>query len=137
MLINRLELNIRFSDLDPMGIVWHGNYFKYFEDGREAFGKEFNIGYKEVFNEGFYLPLTHIECQFKKPIQYNDVLILETKYVNQAAAKITFEYTILSKTDKSIVAVGKSEQVFLFKNRELHLTIPKFYAHWKTKWGLQ
>ncbi len=137
MLINQLDLNIRFSDLDPMGIVWHGNYIKYFEDGREAFGKEYNIGYSEAYSQGFYLPLTHIECQFKKPIQYNDELVLETKYINQAAAKITFEYTILSKNDKSIVAVGKSEQVFLTMDRQLHLTIPDFYTDWKKKWSLK
>ena len=33
-------LEIRFSEVDSMKIVWHGSYAKYFEDAREAFGKE-------------------------------------------------------------------------------------------------
>ena len=35
-----LIITVRFSETDPLGIVWHGNYIKYFEDGREAFGRK-------------------------------------------------------------------------------------------------
>ena len=31
--------DIRFSEVDSMGVVWHGNYAKYFEDAREEFGR--------------------------------------------------------------------------------------------------
>lgn len=31
------KVRIRFNETDPLGIVWHGNYIVYFEDGREAF----------------------------------------------------------------------------------------------------
>ena len=43
MLISEIEIDIRFSETDAMGVVWHGNYLKFFEDGREAFGKEFGL----------------------------------------------------------------------------------------------
>jgi len=36
----KTETIIRFSEVDSMGVVWHGNYIKYFEDGREAFGNK-------------------------------------------------------------------------------------------------
>ena len=29
-----VQLRVRFSETDPLGIVWHGNYIKYFEEGR-------------------------------------------------------------------------------------------------------
>lgn len=129
-------LFIRFSDMDPMGIVWHGNYIRYFEDGREDFGKKYGISYMFAYENGFMLPLVHVDCQFKNAITYEDELILETKYINTPAAKIKFEYTIFSKDKNTIYATGKSEQVFLTKDRQLHLTIPDFYLSWKKKWGL-
>ena len=42
-LINRSKIEVRFSEVDSMSVVWHGNYVKYLEDGREAFGKEFGL----------------------------------------------------------------------------------------------
>ena len=37
------EIEIRFSEVDSMNIVWHGSYVLYLEDAREAFGKKYNL----------------------------------------------------------------------------------------------
>ena len=37
------SFDIRFSEVDSMGVVWHGNYAKYFEDAREEFGRKYFI----------------------------------------------------------------------------------------------
>jgi hypothetical protein len=37
-LIEKTAIPVRFNEADPLGIVWHGHYIRYFEDGREAFG---------------------------------------------------------------------------------------------------
>lgn len=39
------EVEIRFSEVDSMNVVWHGSYPLYFEDAREAFGKKFGLAY--------------------------------------------------------------------------------------------
>ncbi|MCH5716298.1 acyl-CoA thioesterase [Niabella hibiscisoli] len=44
-LSHTIEVLIRFNEADPLGIVWHGHYVRYFEDGREAFGEQYGIGY--------------------------------------------------------------------------------------------
>ncbi len=38
-LVSTTEVLVRFNEADPLGIVWHGHYIRYFEDGREDFGK--------------------------------------------------------------------------------------------------
>lgn len=48
MLISKTNIPVRFSEIDSLGILWHGHYIKYFEDGREAFGAEYNLGYMDV-----------------------------------------------------------------------------------------
>ena len=48
-----VPLKIRFSEVDSMNIVWHGSYMMYFEDAREAFGREYGIAYLDIFGNGY------------------------------------------------------------------------------------
>ena len=43
------DIEIRFSEIDSMGVVWHGSYTLYFEDAREAFGQKYGLGYMTFF----------------------------------------------------------------------------------------
>jgi acyl-CoA thioester hydrolase len=135
-LVAEKEIEVRFSEVDSMGIVWHGSYAKYFEDAREAFGKKFNIGYLRIFGEGFYAPLVSLDFSYKKPLVYGDKAIVQITYRYTEAAKICFEYKILSSKDKSLIATGNSIQVFLDKTYTLVLNNPDFYLDWKKENGL-
>jgi len=135
-LIDRKEIIVRFSEVDSMRIVWHGNYLKYFEDGRESFGNRFQLGYLDVYRHNVMIPIVKINCDFKRPLVYGDEAIIETRYINSDAAKILFEYTIYRKTDQEVMATGSSMQVFLTPEGELLLTLPGFYIEWKKLQGL-
>ena len=130
------ETEVRFCEVDSMGIVWHGHYIKYFEDGREAFGREHDLGYMDVYARGFFIPIVNINCSYKRPILYNGPLMIEAKFVDTPAAKIIFEYKLYNKENGEVYATGTSEQVFLTRERELHLTLPEFYVQWKKDKGL-
>lgn len=136
MLVNTTEISPRFSEVDSMGIVWHGHYIQYFEVGREGFGKEFGIGYMDVYAQGFFLPIVNINCSYKKPIPYDKPFLIETRYIDSPAAKIQFAYTLTCTDKNEIYATGNSEQVFLTKERKLHLTVPRFFEEWKKRCGL-
>jgi acyl-CoA thioester hydrolase len=135
-LIHTSETTIRFSEVDSMRIVWHGNYIKFFEDGREAFGKQYGIGYLDMYAAGLMTPVVEISCNYKKQLSYGDEVIIETKYINTEAAKILFHYDLYRKSDHELVATGKSVQVFLDKNGELLLTVPDYIIEWKKRHGL-
>lgn len=135
-LISHKEIDIRFSEVDMMGIVWHGNHIKYFEDGREHFGKKYGIGYMEVHRRGYMIPLVDIQVNYKKAIRYETTIVVETRFVDSPAAKVIFEYEITDKSSSEVYATGRSVQVFLTNEGELYLTIPDFYAEWKKKWGI-
>ena len=47
------EIDVRFSEVDSMNFVWHGAYALYFEDGREAFGAKYGLGYLDIFRAGY------------------------------------------------------------------------------------
>lgn len=118
-----------------MGVVWHGQYMKYFEDGREDFGNKFGINYLDLYKRGFFAPIVKIECTYKKPLVYGDTALIETRFVNSEAAKIIFDYTIYNNNTREIVATGSSIQVFLNLERELLLWFPPFFLEWRKKLG--
>lgn len=133
-LIDRTTIRVRFSEIDSMQIVWHGEYVRYFEDGRESFGKHYGLGYMDIYNEGYMVPIVDLNCQFKRSLAFNEEVIIETRYIACEAAKIKFEYTLYRSTDNAIVATGTTTQVFLNTNKELELINPTFYLEWKKKW---
>lgn len=120
-----------------MQVVWHGEYIRYFEDGRISFGDRYGIGYLDVVNQGYMVPIVELDCQFKQSLVFGDEAIIETRYINTPSAKIFFEYIIYRASDEEVVATGSSTQAFINMNRELELTNPEFYLEWKKKWGIE
>jgi acyl-CoA thioester hydrolase len=135
-LTDRTEIKVRFGEVDSMRIVWHGNYLKYFEDGRESFGLKYQLGYLDVYKHHVMIPLVKVTCDFKRPLVYGDTAVVETRFVNTDAAKIVFEYTVFRKSDNEVMATGSSLQVFLTPEGELLLVPPPFFAGWKKHWGI-
>jgi acyl-CoA thioester hydrolase len=135
-LINTTETYVRFSEVDSMAVVWHGNYIKYLEDGREAFGREFGMGYNDVFEKGFMTPIVKLDINYTKQTRYGEQVVIETKFVRTDAAKIIFDYKIWRKSDKAVVLKARSIQVFIDLKGEMEISNPEFYIEWQRKFGL-
>ena len=136
-LTNTIEIEVKFSDVDMLGVVWHGNYIRYFEDGREAFGKQYGLGYMDVYNAGYVVPIVNVNCDYKRFLKYEDRLIIETTYTPTESAKINFTYRLLNAQTGELIVKGSTVQVFVRKdNFELQLTNPVFFMDWKQQQGL-
>lgn len=135
-LINSVKTKIRFSEVDSMRVVWHGNYVKYLEDGRENFGEEYKLGYYDVFEHGLMTPIVKLEVDYKSVIRYGEEIIIETEYIPTKAAKIIFKYKIFNAKTKKIALTASTTQVFIDTKEILHLTNPDFYVEWQKKWGI-
>ncbi len=134
-LINRTPVAVRFSEVDSMQIVWHGEYVKYFEDGREAFGREFEgLGYMDIYASGYLAPIVELQLEYKRSLKVNERAVVETQYIDSQGAKILFEYIIRRDGDNEVIATGRSTQVFLDTAGELVLLSPEFYLNWKRRW---
>ncbi len=136
VLIDRKTITVRFSEVDSMMVVWHGEYIRYFEDGRESFGKHYDgLKYMDYFNSGYLAPIVEVSCQYKQSLTFGEEAIIETRYIRTAAAKIVFDYTIYRASDGAVAATGSSTQVFInAQTRELELNNPPFYTEWKKRW---
>src|ERR1700730_11537038 len=133
-LVCNTEVLVRFNEADPLGIVWHGHYIRYFEDGREDFGNKYGIGYLEIYSRGFVIPVVNVDCSFKKSLRYGDSVIVETSFIPCDAAKIQFSYRLFNKKTMDLVATGNSVQVFLDKEQSnLQLLNHPFFEEWKKR----
>ena len=131
------QVRIRFVETDPLGIVWHGNYIQYFEDGRESFGRHHGISYLDQKQHGYATPIVKSSTDHKLPLRYGDIATVKTIYVDSPAAKMVFRYEIYNQ-ENQLVCTGETVQVFVdnIGQGELSLTPPDFFIEWKKKVGL-
>lgn len=130
------ELEIRFSDVDMMGVVWHGTYAKYLEDAREAFGVKYGLSYTTYIVEYTFAPIVELNISYKKPLKYGMTPVVKIIYRPTEAAKIIFDYEIFNPKNGDLFLKARSVQVFMDKNYNLLWESPKFYEAWKKQMGL-
>ncbi len=127
-----VDLKVRFSETDAMGVVWHGNYLKFFEDAREYFGLIYKMEYLDVYKNGYFTPIVKSEINHKAVVYYGqDVKVIAT-LTFCAAAKIIFDYKVINASTNEIAAIGQTIQVFMHaEERTLMLNKPDFYSEWE------
>ncbi|RZF60160.1 acyl-CoA thioesterase [Sphingobacterium corticibacterium] len=134
-LTETVDIPVRFSEVDSLGIVWHGHYILYFEQGREAFGKSYGIDYRTVQKAGYTTPIVKSTCTHKLPLRYGDTARIVTSYLDTPAAKMIFRFKVYNSKEQ-LVCEGETIQVFLDKGDNLVLNVPDFILDWKRKVGL-
>jgi acyl-CoA thioester hydrolase len=94
---HQLQVRVRYSETDQMGVVYHGNYLPYFEIGRVEWLRNHGISYKSMEESGVALPIVNINISYKKPARFVDLLTVITKLKKQSSVKIEFECKIQSE----------------------------------------
>ncbi|MGJ8591519.1 MAG: acyl-CoA thioesterase [Aquaticitalea sp.] len=130
------QISVRFNEVDSLGIVWHGHYISYFEEAREAFGKQFGISYLDIKKEGFAVPIVRTSTEQLRPLKYGDMMTVEVSFINTRAAKIIFNYRIKNEAGE-IICKGETVQVFTAVDTgDMSLSNPEFFKNWKRKHDL-
>lgn len=90
-----LQIRVRYQETDAMGVLHHANYFTYFEVGRTELLRANGRDYRSVEESGLFMVVVRIDCTYKKPARYDDVLTLRTRVTKISAVKIEHEYEVL------------------------------------------
>ena len=67
-----VDIDVPFHHCDPLGVVWHGRYFEYFEQARGALMRSINLDVEQVAGFGYRLFVVDCRCRFLRPIAYGD-----------------------------------------------------------------
>ena len=94
MIKTELEIDVRYYETDQMGIVHHSNYIRYFECGRIAMLKELGLPMEKIEKAGIMMPVVGVECRYKVPAKFGDVLKIVTTVDELPRAKMTIRSDI-------------------------------------------
>jgi acyl-CoA thioester hydrolase len=89
-----IQIRVRYSETDAMGFLYHGNYFAFFEMGRTELLRAQGGNYRKMEEEGLFMVVVSVECKYRKPARYDDLLTLKTRVARITPAKIEHEYQI-------------------------------------------
>ncbi|WP_396211246.1 acyl-CoA thioesterase [Flavobacterium sp.] len=109
---HEINVRVRYSETDQMGVVYHGNYAQYFEMGRVEWLRNIGISYKWMEENGIMLPVVSLNINYKKPARYDDLLIVKTIFKKQESVKIEFDYEIRNEKDE-LLTIANSTLVFV------------------------
>ncbi len=128
-----VKRRVRFEEVDSMGIVWHGCYPSYFEDGRVALGRQYGISYSDFIREQIPVPVRQMQIDYYRPLRFDEESEVKTILHWSDAARINFEYEIYTAQGQ-LVCTGCTVQLMLDQNLEVLLSPPPFFTAFLAKW---
>jgi len=132
----RLDVHrrVRFNETDPMGIVWHGRYAIYFEEGAAELGRRCGLSYRDFMEAGLRAPIAALHTDFLKPLYLDEEFTIRCSLLWNEGARLNTEYELL-KADGLVAARGYTVQVFTdAATGEVRLVTPPLLERCRTKW---
>jgi acyl-CoA thioester hydrolase len=121
---------VRFSiplyDVDAMQLVWHGNYFKYFEDARDRLFRDAGIDLYQIAKEGgVVFPITRTQTKFVRPLRFRDEVECKATLV-EAGCRIVFDFELRLADGGPVCTKARTEQaVVRISDGGLELSLPE------------
>jgi acyl-CoA thioester hydrolase len=106
---------VRYWECDPMGVVHHSHYLKYFEDARTEALREIGITYHEIESSGVFMPVIESFVKYRKPAYYDDLLEVKVLIPEEPGYRISISYEVHrreGKKEDELVATGKVDLCF-------------------------
>jgi acyl-CoA thioester hydrolase len=122
----KINMKVAFHDLDPMQVVWHGNYLKYFDVARFGLFTDAGIDlYDYMTSRNYVFPVTRSAVKHIAPLRPFDEFVCRAE-VTEAQYKIAMKFSIRLVSDDTLCARGSSEQLAVrFPGMEMEFEIPR------------
>lgn len=88
------RIRVLYADTDKMGQAYYGNFMKWFEAGRSEWFRAHGRSYRELEEDGYFLPVIEAYCKYYRPVFYDDVILVETRLSSPTPARFRFDYKI-------------------------------------------
>ncbi len=107
---SEFEIKIPFHDLDPMDVVWHGNYIKYMEQSRCDMFNKINYTYYDMKNDNYAYPVAKMQTKYIKPLRFNQEVLIETS-LEEVEPAIIIRYKMFDKATRVEVFSAETMQI--------------------------
>ena len=120
-----IELEIPFHDVDSMGVVWHGNYFRYLELARCALLRQFDYGYRQMAESGFIWPIIDTRLKFIAPLKFEQRVRVVAR-LKEYEYRLRIDYEMFDATSGLRLCKGYTIQVAVEQaSGEMRLASPE------------
>ncbi len=125
MFTTETQIRVRYAETDQMGVVYHSNYFPYFETARAESIRQLGFTYADMEKMGIIMPVIEVQCRYLRPAVYDDLLtikvILKELPVHH---KIEFYHEVFNEK-KELLATGKIILYFMESKSMKRTTMPE------------
>ncbi len=109
---NTTKLRVRYAETDQMGVVYHSNYFIWFEVGRVELLRQIGFTYKEMERQDqCFIAVVDARCRFRAPARYDDEITIRTHLKNARESLIHFAYEAVRASDGTLLAEGETTHI--------------------------
>lgn len=108
-----IEYRVPYADTDQMGVVYYGNYLALFERSRNELMRACGYTYKECEAEGWMLPVTHAEVDYRSPARYDDLLEITAWVRMQKGVRLEIACEIRRKGEERLLVSGFTRHAFV------------------------
>ena len=122
------EFQVAFFDLDPMNVVWHGNYVKYMEIGRGALLNKIGYNYDEMEKSGFAFPVTSIKVKYIKPLTFKEHAKIVSSLI-EYENRIKVKYEIFNEKGELTTKAESTQMAFNIKTKESEFVCPEIFIN--------
>jgi acyl-CoA thioester hydrolase len=117
-------MRVPFHDVDPANVVWHGRYFKYFEEVRRTLLEKLDYSYASMMDSGYIWPVVDANVRYVRPLELDQRFIVSACIV-EWELRLVVEYRIHDE-DGILYTKGRTVQVPVdATTRELLIGSPK------------
>ncbi len=105
------QVQVRYYEVDRQNVVHHSNYARYFEIGRTELLRVNGYAYKDLEDCGVMLVVAKLDCRFKYPARYDEMIEIHTRVTRADRARLEHSYIIRHKDNGKILAEGSTTLV--------------------------
>jgi acyl-CoA thioester hydrolase len=126
MIVSETKIRVYYEDTDQMGVVYYGNYARYYEVGRTEMIREMGFTYKQIEEQKIYLPARSLKINYHKSAYYDDLLTVRT--IVDTIPKVKFPIrTEIYNQNGDLINSGEVVLVFFNAITNKPVAAPKFF----------
>lgn len=99
-------LRVRYAETDRMGVVYYANYLVWFEVARAELLRSLGWSYRDMEDEGVYLPVIEARCEYRQSAKYDDEVEIRTTGTVLSPVRMGFDYRVSIKGQPGVAAIG-------------------------------
>ncbi len=120
-------VRVRYAETDQMGVVYHANYFVWFEVGRVELMRALGVEYKRMEREDdCHIVVADVHCRYHHPARYDEVLRVRTRIAESRNRVVKFSYELFRDSDGTLLANGHTTHIICGSNGRPKLLPQKY-----------